>query len=74
MIVIVKNYSNEPIMIDDLGIDIPSNAQINLSELFSFFEIMSSNDLKDLVYNNNLTINDGNEDLNSNEGKDYITF
>lgn len=74
MIVVVKNYTSESKMIDDLGIEIPSDIQIDLSELFSFFEIMSSDDLKNYVNTEVLIINDGTNDLSTNDGLEYITF
>jgi len=74
MVVIIKNFSDQPIMIDDLGIEIPVNNQINLTDLFSFFEIMSSYNLKDCIMNESLIINNGEIDLNSMNGVEYITF
>jgi len=74
MVVIVKNYIDQSIMIDDLGIEIENNNQIDLSDLFSFFEIISSNDLKKSINENNLVINNGICDLNIEDAIDYITF
>jgi len=74
MVVIVKNSTDQPKMIEDLGIEIPINTQINLSELFSFFEIMSSNDLKYYIDDETLIINNGISDLNNIDGLEYITF
>jgi len=74
MTIIVKNSTDQSLMISDLGIEVPINAQIDLSELFSVFEIMTSEKLKNYVKDGILIINNGTEDLNINEGLDYITF
>lgn len=74
MVVIIKNFSDQSIMINDLGIGIPTNDQINLTDLFSFFEIMSSDNLKNYVMNGSLIINNGEIDLNNTDGVEYITF
>ena len=74
MTIIVKNLTTQSLMISDLGIEIPIDAQIDLSELFSIFEIMTSKKLKNYVKDGILIINNGIEDLDINEGVDYITF
>lgn len=74
MIVIVKNFNDYNIMIKDLGIEIPLNSEIDLSELFNFFEIMTSDNLKSYVDNGILIINDGDNDLNGSLGVEYLTF
>lgn len=74
MVLIVKNNVNYDVMIEDMGIEILVDAQISLSELFDDFELFSSNDLKNLVSNNNLIINNGIDDLNITDAIEYITF
>ena len=74
MILIVKNNVDCDVMIEDMGIKILVDAQISLSELFDDFELFSSNDLKNLVSNNNLIINNGIDDLNIADAIEYITF
>ena len=74
MVIIIKNFSDQPVMINDLGIGIPTNDQINLTDLFSFFEIMSSDNLKNYVMDGSLIINNGEIDLNNIDGVEYITF
>jgi hypothetical protein len=74
MTLIVKNISNQSIMINDLGIEIQIDTQIELSNLFSFFDLMSSEDLKNLIIENKLIINNGICDLSIEDAIEYVTF
>jgi hypothetical protein len=61
-------------MIEDLGISIPAASQITLSDQFEYEEIASSDDLRNLVNNATLVVNDGTSDLSSANGVLYLTL
>ena len=58
-IVFVKNTTIVDIVIEDLGIIIPGSSITNLTETFEFYEITSSDDLKNQISAGDLIINDG---------------
>ena len=74
MIINVKNNTNTPIMINNLGIEVPTNEIINLSDLFFIFEILNSQDLKDKIISGELIINNGEYDLNISDSLEYLNF
>jgi hypothetical protein len=64
MIIIAKNNTDSDIYIGDLhGQYIPTSGQTTLSDLYPFFEIASSDDLKTKITNEDITINNGDIDL-----------
>ena len=72
-IVIAKNTTPGNIMIEDLGIEVPTGGQTVLTDFFSFDEILDSPNLQSFVSAGNLTINNGDSDLSISNGLDYIT-
>lgn len=74
MIINIKNNTNNNIMINSLGIEIPVSEIINLSDLFFIFEILNSQDLKDNITNNKIIVNNGEYDLSSSESLEYLNF
>lgn len=74
--VIIKNYSDSTsdIIIEDLGLPISSGGQVVLSDQFSYDEITGSDDLRELVENSDLVVNDGISDLDPYEGVRWITI
>ena len=73
-IVIVKNDTTSVITIEDLGIEISGSGQVTLSDISNLSEIISSNDLKSLVSNSTLIINNGINDLSVEDGLKYISI
>jgi len=73
-IVIVKNQSTQDCFIDDLGITIYSSSEITLTDLYDFYSIMASKDLKTFVNDSNLIINNGIEDLDIDRALNYLYF
>lgn len=73
-IVIAKNITVSNIIIEDLGIEIPSGAQIDLTEFFEKIEIGNSDDLDSKVSSGNIVINDGTNDLSITNGLKHINF
>jgi hypothetical protein len=61
-------------MINNLGIEVPTNEIINLSDLFFIFEILNSQDLKDKIISGELIINNGEYDLNISDSLKYLNF
>ena len=72
--VIVKNNSMSDIMIEDLGITVPSGAVITLTDYFDIYVILGSNDLYDFVANEDLVINNGTNDLDVDVARDFLTI
>ncbi len=70
---IIKNAGSAQ-MVEDLGISIPGASQITLSDQFEYEEIASSDDLRTLVNNSTLVVNDGVDDLNAANGVLYLTL
>ena len=61
--VIVRNENSVAIPINDLGIAVPANGELLLSEFYEFEDFVDSDDLKRHVENGVLLINDGVDDL-----------
>ena len=72
IVVIAKNNTASDIEIKDLGITIPASNQLNLTDLFDYIEIVESDELKTYVNNAEITINDGDQDLNVQDGLMHI--
>lgn len=70
--IIAKNTTGSSVLIEDLGIEVDAAGQLDLSELFDFEDISNSDDLKSLVSNGTLIINDGASDLSISDGLDQI--
>jgi hypothetical protein len=69
---ILKNNGTEIINIDDLGISIPPGEEVVLSDLFSTTEIINSEDLKKLIFeNNDISVSDGTRVLSKEEAYTY---
>lgn len=72
---IAKNSDSTAIVsIDDLGISIEAGSQITLSDQFEYDQIASSDDLRQLVDDGDIVINDGSDDLSAANGVKYLTF
>ncbi len=71
-IVIAKNVDVSDVTIEDLGTVIPLGDQETLTDNYSFVEVCDSKDLKTLVQNGNIVINDGTEDLGMADGLKHI--
>lgn len=72
--IIVKNLKTYNILIEDLGIEIPQNSSINLTDSFDDYVILGSKDLYQLVYSQELIINDGINDLAVDVARDFLTI
>ena len=70
--VIAKNNTATDLEIDELGITIPASGQKNLTDQFDYIEIVESDELKTLVSNTDITINNGVIDLNITDGLNHI--
>lgn len=74
-IVIIKNNTESPISINDLsGVTVDSTSQLELTDIFYFYDIVKSINLKTYVSNGNIIINDGNNDLSIENGLEHITI
>jgi hypothetical protein len=69
---IIKNNTGSSIIVEDLGIPVPSAGQIDFSTQFTYDEIAGSDDLRTEVVAGNLVVNDGTSDLSSSEGEKYL--
>ena len=74
VIVIAKNIDVVDVEIEDLGTVIPIAGQETLTSNYSFVEVCDSKDLKDLVQNSKIQINDGTSDLSTADGLKHIAF
>ena len=61
-------------LVEDLGISIPAASQLTMSDQFEYEEIASSDDLRTLVNNSTLVVNDGVSDLSAADGVLYLTL
>lgn len=61
--IIVKNNSSSATSIEDMGVELPGSGQRILSNIFDFTEICVSEDLKSLIANSTLVVNNGVADL-----------
>jgi hypothetical protein len=74
-IVIIKNNTLSPITIQDLsGVTVDSTSQLTLTDIFYFYDIAKSINLKTYVSNGNIIINNGTSDLSVSNGLDHITI
>lgn len=72
-IVIIKNNTESPISINDLsGVTVDSTSQLELTDIFYFYDIVKSINLKTYVSNGNIIINDGNNDLSISNALNHI--
>jgi hypothetical protein len=72
--IIVKNDSTSNIVIDDLGMTVPAQNQLNLTEYLTKYEITDSKSLDVLVFNGSLVVNDGTTDLSCIDGLKHVNF
>ena len=70
---IIKNAGATQ-LIEDLGISIPAASQLTMSDQFEYEECASSDDLRTLVNNSTLVVNDGVSDLSAADGVLYLTL
>jgi hypothetical protein len=73
-IVIAKNTIASSVLIEDLGIEVDAAGTLNLSELFVLEDITNSDDLKILVANGTLILNDGTSDLTPTEASTLVSL
>ncbi len=71
---ILKNSTGADISVDNLGIIIPTGSQIQVSSQYSYSDIASSDDLRVLVANGSLIVNNGTIDLPLARALEYITI
>ncbi len=75
--ILAKNVTKKDIMIEKLGISIPSLTQIELvgiEGIFSIVKVISSKELKDIVAAGNIIINDGVSDLSTVNGLKHLSL
>ena len=71
--IVAKNSDSTAIVtIDDLGISIEAGGQITLSDHYD--QLATSDDLRQLVDDGDIVINDGSSDLSAVNGVKYLTF
>lgn len=70
--VIIKNNGVSNVLIEDLGIDIPSASSIDFHDQYTYDEITGSDDLRNEVGTSNLVVNDGTQDLVASAGENYL--
>lgn len=73
-ILIIKNNSGFTQIIEDMGIEIANASQITFSDQFTYPEMAESDDLRNLVNNGDLVVNDGVSDLSAPVGVEYLTL
>jgi len=73
-VVITKNVTGSNIVIEDLGISIPSGSQTELTELFNKTEIGESKNLDTYIIAGDIVINDGTSDLSAANGFRHVNF
>ena len=71
---IIKNGTASDIVIEDLGITIPGSGQITMDSQYRYNELAGSDDLRQLVEDTDLVVNDGTSDLSAADGVLYLTF
>ena len=74
MNVIVKNTTSQEVEVEDLGLVLKSYEVLDLTSIFTRYEIMGSTDLEALVQNGTLVVNDGVRDLTVQEALDHLRF
>lgn len=72
---VIENISGATILIDDIGLELESSEQVDLSASFSFSEICESNDLKTEINNGNIRLSQdgGNTWLTATEANKVLT-
>jgi hypothetical protein len=63
MIIIAKNQTANDIYFTNLGVTVPGNDQLVLTDYLYLYEIQSSQQLYDEVENGNIILNDGEQDF-----------
>jgi hypothetical protein len=69
---VIKNTSGADVAIDELGITLASGSQLNAYQQFSYTQLASCDQLRDLVAAGTLVINDGATDLSNIKGVDFL--
>ena len=72
--IIIKNSGGSPVLVEDLGISIPATGQVTMSDQFTYDELAGSDDLRSLVGDTTLVLNDGSSDRSAADGVNYLTF
>lgn len=73
-IVIAKNNTDSAITMNDLsGVTIDSTSQIILTDIFKFYDLSNSINLKTYVTNGNIIINNGTSDLSIENGLKHVS-
>lgn len=71
---IIKNNTKENIFIEDLHLKIPFKESVDLTKLkYSIEELEVSIELKDLIYVNDVIVNDGVSDLEINDALNSVS-
>ena len=74
-IVIAKNITGSPITVKNLsGVTIDSTSNLTLTDIFHFYTVASSINLKTYVSAGSIVINNGTFDLNIANGLEHITI
>ena len=71
--IILKNNSNEEVLIKDLGKVIMPRETDDISDQFTLSELSESTDLKKLIEESVFTINDGENDLTIRDALSFLT-
>jgi hypothetical protein len=73
---ILKNTTGSPISINDLGVYVPSNNQINVTQLFASnrSEPIQSIDLANQILAGNVVVNNGTSDLSAADAAKYLSY
>ena len=75
MKVLVKNNLGVDIRLEDFQIVVPKKEIIELTYILPLMTILTDNfDLRNLISNKNVSINDGNRDLSIEEALNYISL
>ena len=72
--IILKNNGVTDVLVADLGFTISATSSITLSDIFSYVEIASSDNLRQLVGDATLVINNGTSDFSAQSGVDFLTI
>ncbi len=72
--IIIKNQTANDVELEDLGITISGNETVDLTEVFTKDEILTSDDLKTYVGNGTFIVNDGTTDLDVTHGLMHVRF
>jgi len=69
---IIKNSSGSDVAINDLGVIITSGSQIAGHQQFTYAQLASCDELRDLVAAGTLVLNNGTSDLTTIKGVDFL--